>query len=139
MKRLPLVLLFGLVFFLILTNSVLADCNPPDDYSSCPEQSPDYNLQVRGYQGLSGYLGLIDFRHQGDPSAPQLNTLLENNSRPGVVSLSQVYNWDWGSNSRGNLWQRPPDLPAQFDFATFLIVNRIGNKFIVAVYKISAN
>ncbi len=109
--------LFCLLCFWLFGSPVFAACYPPDQY--CPEH-PNLNLEARGYIRISGSLSLIDFQHPGDPNAPQLTTLLEGNPFPNILNLYQVYNWDATNNQRGNLWQRPPDLPSSFDFATLV-------------------
>lgn len=80
----------------------------------------DLDLKIRGYEPISGRKEFLDFNHETDPNAPQLTSLLENTPSPTIVSLYQVYNWDWETNSRSNLWTRPADLPPDLDFATLV-------------------
>ena len=117
MKKLLFCLLLASCYLSLNTSPVHADCEPPNDYSNC---LVDWNLDVRGYESISGYPGLIDFHHDTDTKAPQLSTLIEKNPRPTVTSLYQVYNWNQTNTTRVGLWQRPPDLPPQFDFATLV-------------------
>ena len=108
MKKFFKVFLLLVIAFLFSINSASAACTPPSDYSSCPEQNPDYNLSQRGYEPIGGSLSLIGFDHDIDPSAPQLATLIEGNPVPEVSSLYQVY--DWG----GGLYQKQADAPSDF-------------------------
>ncbi len=103
-----------------------------------PANHPDINIDVRGYESISGYLGLLNYHPIGsgliDPSAPQLSTLIENNARPAVVALYQMYQWDWNTNQRGNLIRREdygdPTLPQ--DLATLIaLATNSGDKILV--------
>jgi hypothetical protein len=122
-KRLPIYLLF-LIVSLFLTPNIQAACNPPVDYTSCIDQYPDYNLNIRGWESISGHLGLIPFDHPIDPGAPQLSTLVEGNTSPAITSLRQIYDWNWNINARGGLY-RLADAPA--DFATLVGFAANGN------------
>ncbi|MGB9911494.1 MAG: hypothetical protein ACPLKP_02710 [Microgenomates group bacterium] len=109
-----------LVWLFFLSSPVLADCNPPYDYISCPQSHPDLNLEIRGYQQISGQLQYIPFEHPIDPKAPQLSTLLENTPQPIISNLYQVNDWNWETNTVGGPIPRPPDLPLQYDWATLV-------------------
>ena len=121
-KLLPIIFAFLTLCLLsvLIPSSALAGCNPPDDYSDCPELHPDYNLDIPGYDPITGSLSLIGFVHPGDPNAPQLSTLIYGNPNPAVTSLYQLYYWNWATNSQGDPVPRPPDLPPEFDFATLV-------------------
>lgn len=121
MKKVLSTALLLITYYLLLPSPAFAACNPPQDYSSCPERHPDLNLQVRGYKEIPGSPNLIPFSHHIDPTLPpQLSTLLEGNPTPNISSLYQVYDWNWETNTKGDLIQRPIDLPSQFDLATLV-------------------
>jgi hypothetical protein len=73
---------------------------PPTDR---PDEQPDFNLALRGYEVTDAYLGLVDYGGSGDPNAPQLYTLFADQRVPAFATVYQVYDWDWGSNCRGDL------------------------------------
>ena len=119
-----IILILFITFHLsLITYPVYADCTPPTDYSSCVDQHPDYNLNIRGWESISGSLNLIPFSHPIDSASPQLSTMSE--SATQVTSLRQVYDWDWFTNSRGGLISRPSDAPN--DFATLVGFAANGN------------
>jgi len=74
---------------------------PPTDPPA--EQHPDLNLALRGYEITSAYRGLVDYGGWSDPLAPQLYTLFADQRVPTFPSVSQVYDWDWDCNCRGDL------------------------------------
>lgn len=116
MKKLLASCLLLFTVYSLLFTPVFAACNPPQDYTDCPELHPDLNLTNRGYEPIAGHPDLIPFDHPIDSNAPQLSTLIEGNARPTISSLYQVYDWDWSNNTKGGLYQKPPDAPD--DFAT---------------------
>ncbi len=61
----------------------------------------DKNIQVRGYVSTGGTRNLIHNNGPKDNKAPQLSTVLSNRT-PAIVSMYQVYDWNWGSNSKGS-------------------------------------
>ncbi len=61
----------------------------------------DKNIQLRGYKGTTGTRNLIHNNGPKDDKAPQLSTVLANN-KPAIVSLYQVYDWNWGSGGNGS-------------------------------------
>jgi hypothetical protein len=67
------------------------------------EQSPDFNLALRGYEVTDAYRGLVDYGGGSDPAAPQLYTLFADRRVPAFPAVYQVYDWDWGCNCRGGL------------------------------------
>lgn len=97
-------------------------CNPPTDYSGCPEQHPDYNLDVLTYEPVTGNLNLNDFGEEEwiDVKAPQLSTLIDGNPTPAVTSLYNLHYWNWTTNSPDVLVPRPDNLGSQYDFATLV-------------------
>src|SRR4030043_1138097 len=128
-KKLPEQWFFFLIVFalalttisLVCPSPVLAGCNPPNDYSDCPEQRPDLNLDFLKPVPIPGHLGLNDFwGGETDPKAPQLSTLIDGNPTPGVTSLYQLHYWNWVDNQVGPLVPRPPNLPSNYDFATLV-------------------
>jgi hypothetical protein len=68
-----------------------------------PEEQPDFNLALRGYEVTDAYLGLVDYGGSGDPNAPKLNTLFADQRVPAFATVYQVYDWDWDCNCRGDL------------------------------------
>lgn len=97
-KILRVVLL--IVFFSVLTTSSLFA------QTDSPAANPDLNLRVRGWiESTAGNLtkGLLaNLSGPTDPvTPPQLTTLLDGATHPAVVSLAQVYDWDWSNNQRG--------------------------------------
>jgi hypothetical protein len=81
------------------TYSTLSVNPPPTDRPAA--QHADLNLALRSYIGTTGYLGLVDISGPTDSNAPQLYNLF-GDKRTGVfTSLSQVYDWNWATNSRG--------------------------------------
>jgi|GEM_PF-5089553 len=122
MKKI-IVLVFFLIFRLFpAVPSVFAD----------EGQNPDKNIKVRGWEQIAGKLGLIDFEHDMehmDAGAPQLSTLVEGEAMPAIMSLYQVYEWDWINNRRDGLYPPPPDAPA--DFATLVGFAAAGKTILV--------
>jgi hypothetical protein len=111
----------------------------PEPTSSCPTTStasfdfipfsgaaadhPDYlhgdlNLSLRGYVPTSEALELVDYNGSFDSNAPQLAGLFEPNRFPGISTVFQVYDWDWGCGEHGC---RNTDSFASSDFNVTLI------------------
>ncbi len=65
------------------------------------EQQADLNLRLRGYAPTTGVRGLISLDGATDGGAPQLYGLFADQRTPAIRNLYHVYDWDWGSNSRG--------------------------------------
>jgi len=80
------------------------------------ENNPEYNLNIRTYNRSSGSLGLIDFKHEGDPTGipPQLCTLLEGNFSPNITSLYQIHEYDWNNNKPSSDYVSVPDLLSEY-------------------------
>lgn len=68
-----------------------------------PEAHADLNLSVRGYTVVNGFRGLVDYDGNTDGNAPQLWGLFADRRTPEIAHTYQVYDWDWGSNSRADL------------------------------------
>jgi hypothetical protein len=85
--------------------AIPAKGGPPDRPA---EQHPDLNLGIRGYAQTSGPLRLIDLDGATADEAPQLAGLFSDGRRPLFRRVFQVYDWDWGTNSRGGLLDDPP-------------------------------
>lgn len=68
-----------------------------------PETHPDLNLAVRGYHVVNAFRGLVDYDGQTDGDAPQLWGLFADRRTPEIAHTYQVFDWDWGSNTRGDL------------------------------------
>jgi hypothetical protein len=81
---------------------VVPDTYPPGDPP--PEDHPDLNLSMRGYEVTSAYLGLVHYDEDDpDPNAPQLYTLFADHRVPAFTTVYQVYDWNWPDNERGSL------------------------------------
>ncbi len=82
--------------------------NPPST-DRAAEQHADLNLALRGYQGVTADKSLVVYGGSSDPkNPPQLPGLFADNRTATVGSLSQIYDWNWTSNSRGsllNVWE----------------------------------
>lgn len=79
---------------------------PPTDRPA--EQHADLNLALRGYITTTGTLGLVDYSGPTDPKSPRLYSLFADNRVPDFSSVSQVYNWNWDTNSRADPITDPP-------------------------------
>lgn len=66
-------------------------------------QHPDLNLSIRGWALTSGYQGLVYYSGNPDASAPQFPSLFADRRTPAFSSLFRVYDWDWATNTRGDL------------------------------------
>jgi hypothetical protein len=65
-----------------------------------PEEHGDLNLKLRDPQPADFETTLVDIPGSGiDPDAPKLSAVFE----PDFVQTYAVHDWDWGSNSKGNL------------------------------------
>lgn len=73
-----------------------------------PEAHPDLNLAVRGYEPVNAFRGLVDYDGEADRNAPQLWGLFADRRTPEIAHTYQVYDWDWSSNTRGDLIQDFP-------------------------------
>ncbi len=71
-----------------------------------PADHPDYlhgdlNLSLRGYNLISGSLGLVDYSGSTDSGAPQLAGLFEPNKFPGINAVYRVNSWNWACGTHG--------------------------------------
>lgn len=83
-----------------------------------PRTHPDLNLGVRGYKMVNALQGLVDYDGETDGDSPQLWGLFADRRTPEIAHTYQVYDWDWGSNSRGDLIQ---------DFDVTMVGFRVSN------------
>lgn len=67
-----------------------------------PETHPDLNLAVRGYREVNAFRGLVDYDGQTDGDSPQLWGLFADRRTPEIGHTYQVYDWNWGANTRGD-------------------------------------
>lgn len=63
----------------------------------------DLNLAMRGYARTSEPRVLVDYNGHTDANAPQISYLFANTRGADIASVYRVYDWNWGSNSRGGL------------------------------------
>lgn len=73
--------------------------------SFSPETHADYNLAVRGYKLVNAMRGLVDYTGDTDYQAPQLWGLFADRRTPEIAHTYQVYDWDWKTNTRGDVVQ----------------------------------
>lgn len=95
-----------------LATNAPCDVNGGGDYGTLgaggwegrdPATHPDLNLAVRGYKVVNELRQLVDYDGNTDGDAPQLWGLFADRRTPVIAHTFQVYDWDWGSNSRGDL------------------------------------
>jgi hypothetical protein len=68
-----------------------------------PENHPDLNLAVRGYQPVDAFRGLVDYDGETDGNAPQLWGLFADRRTPEIVRTYRVFDWDWGAMAHADL------------------------------------
>lgn len=68
-----------------------------------PRTHPDLNLAVRGYKVVNELRQLVDYDGSTDGDAPQLWGLFADRRTPVIAHTFQVFDWDWSSNSRGDI------------------------------------
>lgn len=88
------------------TYATLTPISAPTDRPAA--QHADLNLALRGYKATTGTLGLVDYGGPTDTQAPKLFSLFTDNRVPDFASVSQVYAWNWDTNSRGSPITNPP-------------------------------
>lgn len=71
------------------------------------EEHPDLNLGVRGYLPTVAYTGFVDLGGDTDPGAPQMPWLFSDRRTPNSKQVFQVYDWNWSTNTRGDLISDP--------------------------------
>jgi hypothetical protein len=96
-----------------------ADCAPISNetydmlqVNSAPTDRPaefqaDLNLRMRSYAPVSQFKGLVDYDGPVDGTGPQLYSLFANQRTATIASTYEVYDWNWGTNSRGALVTYP--------------------------------
>lgn len=87
------------------TYATLVPNPPPTDRPA--EQHADLNLALRGSKLTTGTLGLVDYGGKTDGRGPKLFSLFGDNRVPTFTSVSQVYDWIWETNRRGDLINDP--------------------------------
>ena len=78
-----------------------------DDDDRPAEIHADLNLALRGYEQTTDDLELVPYDGEWDSSAPQLAGLFGDDRIPTIATVYQVYDWNWPSNSRGDLLTDP--------------------------------
>lgn len=73
-----------------------------------PENNPDYNLLLLGYDWVDEYKGLVLYGGDFDPNAPQFYTMFTDGRTPAFVNTYRAHGWDWGSQRP---LPPPPDNP----------------------------
>lgn len=78
---------------------------PYPDGDPPPDQHPDLNLSVRGYEpSATAFRGLVDYDGDTDSKAPQLYGLFADERTPTFSTQYQVYDWLWEEcDCRGEL------------------------------------
>jgi hypothetical protein len=66
------------------------------------ENSPDYNIYLRGWEWTDAHRGLV-FYQDNDDRAPQFRTLFGDRRTPTFSNVYRVYDWDLDTNTRGDL------------------------------------
>jgi len=60
-----------------------------------PAEHPDLNIKLRGYEYVDLPKQLVDIPGDRDAKAPNLKTLINTKEYPEILSVMQVYDWDW--------------------------------------------
>ncbi len=71
------------------------------------EEHADLNLGLRGYAPTVAYTGFVDLGGDTDPAAPQMPGLFSDRRTPNSKQVFQVYDWNWSTNTRGDLISDP--------------------------------
>ncbi len=79
--------------------------SPPTDRPAALH--PDLNLALRGYAPVVQGASLVDYDGDTAGNAPQLDGLFGDRSLRPFKGDYAVYDWDWGSNTRGDLIEDP--------------------------------
>ena len=61
----------------------------------------DLNLDVRGYETVIAFPGLVNYSGATDSNAPQLAGLFGPNRYPGILAVYRVYSWNWACGEHG--------------------------------------
>jgi len=67
------------------------------------ESQAALNLRLRSYALTHAYKGLMDYDGETEYASPQLTGLFANERTREFANVYQVYDWNWGSNSCGDL------------------------------------
>lgn len=60
-----------------------------------PENNPDYNLLLLGYDWVDEHKGLVRYDGDFDPNAPQFYTMFTDERTPAFVNTYRAHGWDW--------------------------------------------
>ena len=71
------------------------------------EDHADLNLSLRSYEETQAYIGLVNYNGGVDGNAPDLRGLLAGFAIPSFTSIYRVYDWNWDTNSCGELITYP--------------------------------
>lgn len=63
-----------------------------------PENNPDYNLLLLGYDWVDEYKGLVRYGGDADPKAPQFYTMFTDGRTPAFVNTYRAHGWDWDNH-----------------------------------------
>jgi len=63
-----------------------------------PENNPDYNLLLLGYDLVDEYKGLVFYAGDTDPLAPQFYTIFADMRTPVFLNTYRAHGWDWENN-----------------------------------------
>jgi len=63
-----------------------------------PENNPDYNLLLLGYDWVDEYKGLVFYGGDFDSKAPQFYTMFTDQRTPAFVNTYRAHGWDWGNH-----------------------------------------
>jgi hypothetical protein len=72
-----------------------------------PAEHADLNVKLRGWTPVGGTLGLVDIDGPTDTRAPKLYTFFPDDRVPVFVQNYAVYDWNWGTGSRGDVITAP--------------------------------
>ncbi|MGQ9716854.1 MAG: hypothetical protein ACUVR6_04035 [Anaerolineae bacterium] len=75
--------------------SHLGVVEPYDPSKPPPENNPDYNLLLLGYDPVNEYKGLVFYGGDTDPNAPQFYTMFTDGRTPAFVNTYRAHGWDW--------------------------------------------
>ncbi len=87
-------------------NSISVLSNPTDRPA---ESHPDLNIKIRGFKENNERLELVDYSGPVDPNEvpPKFTTLVAGSAFPRITHTYQVYDWNWSTNTRGDLLTSP--------------------------------
>jgi hypothetical protein len=88
------------------TYGALSPKSPPPNLPA--DEQADLNLALRGYTPTVDAASLIDLDGATDPISPQLAGIFTDARTPRFKHLYQVYDWNWGTNTRAGVITYPP-------------------------------